>query len=519
MRKKIIIGAICFILAMPLVANAKTLYSLLKDELGYFPTVQERIPLAESCGIYGYSGAYGQNIKFKSCLKNAYTLPPEFDNDKVFGISVDKLSKTIREDISAGTNEATITVDPLVTLQGRRLTMQDIASTTPRLFFRLGSGDTVTWGYCTGMTDNTTTYDLTGCQLGLLDYGPGTTVDTANINAHSAGEAFVITNQHHWYNYYFANTYSTSTIYNTWTFPTGYQYPNVGTYVAPIDNEDLAPKKYVDDTASAGAADATIGVKGLVEIGTATEMASSTPTGSGTTSASLVPNSTMTTSSPFQAGTYIPVTETDGKLNTYFIDKADTFAWTAPHSFSSSTTFTATSTMATTTIRELYNTTTTISTQLTLLGKNANLLATSSSTDAQTLHYHAGNVATGQGTRAVNTTGTQVITHSLGVIPTYIQIQAYTTGVPSADTSMISSFGTATSTVSQSSISVSIQNGTGVEKATFQNANNIIHLEDADTTDEAIGNLSAIDSNTFTINWTTNLNEGSARIFQWSVWK
>ena len=265
--------------------------------------------------------------------------------------------------------------------------MQDIASTTPRLFFRIGSGDDVTWGYCTGMTDNTTTYDLTGCQLGLLDYGPGTTVDTANINSHSAGEAFVITNQHHWYNYYFANVYSTSTIYNTWTFPTGYQYPNVGTYVAPIDNEDLAPKKYVDDTASAGAADATIGVKGLVEIGTATEMASSTPTGSGTTSASLVPNSTMTTSSPYQAGTYIPVTETDGKLNTYFIDKADTFAWTGNNTHSGTNSFTGNVTTTNATSTSFFATTVS-TTNLYIDSKLADTLVGGATTNADSLHTH-----------------------------------------------------------------------------------------------------------------------------------
>lgn len=332
--RKFILWGLCLMVMIPVTTNAKTLYRHLVDQLGYFPTVEERAPLAEECGIYDYVGSHGQNVDFKDCLEETlYLDDPLFNTveDVDFGISVDKLSKTIREDITAGTNEATITVDPLVTLQGRRLTMADIASTSPRLFFRIGSGNDVTWGYCTGMTDNTTTYDLTGCQLGLSDYGPGTTVSTANINTHSAGEAFVITNQHHWFNYYFANVMSTSTIQNRWLFPTGYQHPRLTSDVDPTEDNQLAHKAYVDGVAFAGVNDASEIAKGILEVATQTEIASSTPAGGGDTTAPLALTTTYSTSTPdgVTTGKYVVVTENDKTINPEFFQSRDiTFSGT-----------------------------------------------------------------------------------------------------------------------------------------------------------------------------------------------
>ena len=57
------------------------------------------------------------------------------------------------------------------------------------------------------------------------------------------------------------------------------------TSTAPTADGDLANKKYVDDTAIAGAPDATLTVKGLLEVATGVEMASTTPIGGGGTSA------------------------------------------------------------------------------------------------------------------------------------------------------------------------------------------------------------------------------------------
>ncbi|MEK7578853.1 MAG: hypothetical protein AAB456_04055, partial [Patescibacteria group bacterium] len=266
MKKNIIIALVCLVLAIPLTTKARTLYDILKAELGFFPSVEERFPLADQCKINNYSGTREQNIELKTCLKNIVQSSDILNDDEEiqFGLTPpDKLSKTIREDISAGTNEATITVDPLVTLQGRRLTMDDIASTTPRLFFRIGSGDGVTWGYCTGMTDNTTTYDLTGCQLGLRDYGPGLGTDTSLINAHSAGEAFVITNSHHWFNYYLPDLYSSSTIFNEWTFPTGVQNPRFTNTTNCSDAQDICSKRYIDNLVTQGASTSTESLGGI----------------------------------------------------------------------------------------------------------------------------------------------------------------------------------------------------------------------------------------------------------------
>lgn len=79
----------------------------------------------------------------------------------------------------------------------------------------------------------------------------------------------------------------------------------------------LVSKSYVDSVAIAGAPDSTESVKGITELATQIEMASSTVTGS--TGASLSLYSKYSTSSPYTSGLWIPITRNDGKLSPQFI--------------------------------------------------------------------------------------------------------------------------------------------------------------------------------------------------------
>lgn len=212
--KKYLASILIFTLVLlPSLVRSITLYDFYIQNVGYFPSVAERERDAEYCGIKNYSGTKEQNNKLLPCVISLYSYKDDAGNlEDPLGVSpVDKLSKTLRTDISAGTNVSTFDVDPLVTLQGRRLVFTDFGG--ERMFFRLGSGDNVTWGWCEGMIDNTSYYTLNGCTLGLNDYGASFATSTSNIKAHSAGEPFVITNQHHWYSYYLFDTKSTSTVY------------------------------------------------------------------------------------------------------------------------------------------------------------------------------------------------------------------------------------------------------------------------------------------------------------------
>ena len=315
-------------------AMTTTLYDIYTEKLGYFPSIEERQFDAVECGIENYRGSYRQNIKLRACLLNVKQEP-----ELLLGVSpVDRLSKTLRTDITAGTNVATFDVDPLVTLQGRRLVMTDVGG--DRLFFRLGSGDNITWGWCESMTDNTTYYTMAGCTLGLNDYGAGFATSTANIKAHSAGESFIITNSHHWYSYYLFDVKSTSTIFVSGT--TKFEnYPQILTYTAPVNSTDFVPKQYVDGISVNGASTSTETNMGIVELATRIEIASSTA--SSTEGRPLVIPSKWATST-FTAGLYLVATQNNGKIAGGFLDETYGHTWTASTSFTASSTFSSTNT-------------------------------------------------------------------------------------------------------------------------------------------------------------------------------
>lgn len=85
------------------------------------------------------------------------------------------------------------------------------------------------------------------------------------------------------------------------------------------DDAHLATKKYVDDTAVAGAPDATTGVKGLVEIATGAELAAGT--GTGGTGAKLVPGGDSFKNTSAGAGdtNKVPVLDAAGRLDNSFM--------------------------------------------------------------------------------------------------------------------------------------------------------------------------------------------------------
>ena len=130
-------------------------------------------------------------------------------------------------------------------------------------------------------------------------------------------------------------------------------------YLTPTDDADIISKKYADDLAIAGSPDASLTVKGLVEIATQAGMASTSVAGTGDTTAWLALSATYATSTPTIRGLYVPVSENDGYLSQLWTRLSDAYTWTGAHIFSSTVningnfTSSATSTMATTTIADL----------------------------------------------------------------------------------------------------------------------------------------------------------------------
>lgn len=88
----------------------------------------------------------------------------------------------------------------------------------------------------------------------------------------------------------------------------------------------LVTKKYVDDTNNSGASDADTGTKGLVEIATALEVASSTSVGG--TGAYLAIPASQATSTPGNSTTLnVVVTKNNGKIDQGFLDLSEQFTF------------------------------------------------------------------------------------------------------------------------------------------------------------------------------------------------
>lgn len=232
------------------------------------------------------------------------------DTSDQLGFSVvSNYKTTLSRSISS--TASTIFVSSLSTKDSHTLTMNDLGS---KVFLTLEPGSNKEEiVMCTGIG----TLSWTTCTRGLAFYATSTAAVTANQNSHSAGATIIMSNVHYVYDE-LVDKDATETIDGQKTFTATTTFsalPNTTTSYTPAADGDLATKKYVDDTITSGAPNATESVKGLIELATPTEVASSTPTGS--TGASLVPQAKYATSTPgnnIGAG-YTCVTENDGNLS------------------------------------------------------------------------------------------------------------------------------------------------------------------------------------------------------------
>jgi len=106
------------------------------------------------------------------------------------------ISVFIREDLAEGAARSgtTLVVDPIITKDGHRVTMANIGDIG---FAKIDQGnDSEEIISFTGITDNTTTYTLTGVVWGYYYYSLVGDVD-ANKKRHNSGGTFIITNDDH----------------------------------------------------------------------------------------------------------------------------------------------------------------------------------------------------------------------------------------------------------------------------------------------------------------------------------
>jgi len=119
----------------------------------------------------------------------------------------------------------------------------------------------------TGVTANANgTYTLTGVKSGLAQ-SPYTET-SGLVRSHSGGTQVVITDNVQFWNT-FPNKNNDATIAATYTF-TSPNYPRIDTATpGPVDDEEFATKKYVDDIVVSGAPDASDVTKGITKLSVA----------------------------------------------------------------------------------------------------------------------------------------------------------------------------------------------------------------------------------------------------------
>lgn len=334
----------------------------------------------------------------------------------------------------------------------------------------------------TGITQNANgTATLTGVSR-VLNIYPYT--ETSGLGAtHSGGTKFVLSNTAGFYNT-FANKENDEQINGTYTF----KYLPKSTTTAPTSNDQLANKKYVDDTAVAGAPNATENVKGISQIPTRTDLANGTTNGS--TGARLVIPNNLATSSFGIATTSLVMTGSNG-LITSNLYQSNNNAWSGTNSFSATSSFNG------------------------VLNINGTSTASLVSGASSTVHFHP--ITMGNFTKTMTDgsgTGTTTITHNLGVTPRMIKIKGIVPKISGSPSGSISE-GTYLSGNVQTLYYSFLVNS--------QNSNidttNIIHMFGTDDTASYQSALMSVSSTTITLSWTkTGLPVGTGT-FIWEAYQ
>lgn len=145
----------------------------------------------------------------------------------------------------------------------------------------------------TGVVQNANgTATLTGVST-VLFVSPYTETSGTSMS-HAGGVKFVISNTAGFYNQLTSKN-DDETITGTYTF-TNPNYPRMDTATPPpTANEQLATKKYVDDTAFNGAPDASTTIKGIVQLPTQVQVDAKTTTGSTGALLALTPDKQRST--------------------------------------------------------------------------------------------------------------------------------------------------------------------------------------------------------------------------------
>ena len=175
---------------------------------------------------------------------------------------------------------------------------------------------------CTNASSTITAF--TGCTRGLAYYGTSTASVVANRYAHQAGSTIIMSNVNYTLTQY-VDKDSNQTVGGNKTFTGSDVFtnniiaPSVSGMTLPTSGQtnNAATVGYVNNTAFVGVSNASVTVKGIVQIASSSSFAVGKATG-GTGAALVIPSSAVGSSS--SANTMIPATKSNGKLSSGFID-------------------------------------------------------------------------------------------------------------------------------------------------------------------------------------------------------
>src|SRR3990167_1708401 len=313
---------------------------------GRLPTVEERMPLAESCGISPYAGTKEQNGDLLDCLlandsyfdllvSDDFFIPNE---DKILGQGYNPV--TVYQSRTTQYVDADDTTIPVVSTKdkaGNAIALTNISSSsTVKVYMNLEPGTSKEEPIvCTGVTASS----WTSCTRGLAFQGTSESSSTTIATTHNAGAKIIITNISQFFNQ-FASLEGSQIINNVKTFMV---YPEFINSTTATTSEQFTTKRYVDNVANQGAATSTESVGGISELATQIEMASSTNLGADNP---LVLQARYATSTPGVRGLYVPIAENDGYLSQSWLDLSESFIFSGGVISQSSSTFTASTTFS-----------------------------------------------------------------------------------------------------------------------------------------------------------------------------
>lgn len=237
---------------------------------------------------------------------------------------------------SITSSQTTINVTNTLSEDGHQFTMADFGT---KVFLTIEpTGSKKENIMCTGVTSSS----WTGCTRGLAFYGTSTSAVAANQETHSAGSQIIMSNVHYVFEE-FVDKDTSQTVTGVITYTASPIVPS------PTTNTQAANKLYVDGVAQQGGATSSASTVGLVELGTQTEIASTTFN----SNRPQVLSTQYSTSSPDVRGVYVPVSENDGYLDQDWLDLTEDWSFSGDVTVTGDTTLASTTLNATTTVDRL----------------------------------------------------------------------------------------------------------------------------------------------------------------------